>query len=128
MNIMKTCKSCILIHPHIYSRFKIHNMIYHLEWKCLLFSLFHNLIWKKMKNIVILSGELFVRICVCFDVVIHGYVSGIKKISLFKTVVAVNLIQLWLFSLFVQWKKVKEKQPWKNRTVKHRSQNNFYTN
>lgn len=35
-----------------------------------------------MKNIVILSGELFVRICVCFDVVIHGYVSGIKKISL----------------------------------------------
>lgn len=34
---------------------------------------------KKMKNIVILSGELFVRICVCFDVVIHGYVSGIKK-------------------------------------------------
>lgn len=22
------------------------------------------------------------RICVCFDVVIHGYVSGIKKISL----------------------------------------------
>lgn len=50
MNIMKTCKSCILIHPHTYSRFKIHNMIYHLEWKCLLFSLFDNLIWKNEKH------------------------------------------------------------------------------
>lgn len=50
MNIMKTCKSCIFIHPHIYSRFKIHNMIYHLEWKCLLFSLFDNLIWKNEKH------------------------------------------------------------------------------
>lgn len=35
-----------------------------------------------MKNIVILFGELFVCICVCFDVVIYGYVLGIKKIFL----------------------------------------------
>lgn len=78
MNIMKICKFCILIYLYIYSRFKIYNMIYYFEWKCFLFFLFDNLIWK-MKNIVILFGELFVCICVCFDVVIYGYVLGIKK-------------------------------------------------
>lgn len=79
MNIMKICKFCILINLYIYSRFKIYNMIYYFEWKCFLFFLFDNLIWKKMKNIVILFGELFVCICVCFDVVNYGYVLGIKK-------------------------------------------------
>lgn len=63
-----------------------------------------------MKNIVILSGELFVRICVCFDVVIHGYVSGIKKISLKDCCHCLFDSTVALFTL-CSMKKVKEKQP-----------------
>lgn len=52
-----------------------------------------------MKNIVILSGELFVHMCVCFDVVIHGYVSGIKK-NILKRLLSLFISFNYIMALF----------------------------
>lgn len=54
-----------------------------------------------MENILIMSGES----CLCifvfvFDVVVHRYVSGMKKYPK-KTFVAVYLIQLSRFTLYI---------------------------
>lgn len=63
MNIMKICKFCILIYLYIYSRFKIYNMIYYFEWKCFLFFLFDNLIWKNEKYCYFVWRVVCVYLC-----------------------------------------------------------------